>query len=480
MLRGVVALGIAEALGLACGLALHGIAARRLGPSDYGRFAQLSILGIALTLLADVGLIHGLRALVSLSPNNLGESVRRLAREQFPLAFALGAALLLLSGPLSSACSDPALKSSLRLLAADISLRSAFLEPGLALMNGLSRQGLQAAILGCYQVGRVTCVAALLGRAPTVSSAVAGTVLATAFTGLLLWATLCWFRQATVDTPSPDFIAQLGRFRRSAGYDALFYVTSATNLWIVNGFVSDAEEVGRYSACFALSQPLSALGRMIGGGTLPWIYRAYAFEGPRRTVDLACYTLQVALPMPLLAVTIAWSNGPILIRLAFGPAFSEAGSMLGVTMIGTGALALAMIMGDILGAVGRLAERSVRVAVAAASGCVLGVAGIITFGPAGAPWGLAATGILAAVSLGLGIRRVLGPFLPWRSAATCASAAVAIGMISITFGPASDPRGVVIRVATLSLVFFAALASTGGFSRCPGLAQGDSRIGRHT
>lgn len=414
MFRSASWFGMAQAVAVLAGLALQLLVARTLSPADYGRFVLAHSVLLAALVLTAGAVPNALRRLVSLDGGLVHTALRAVATWQVPIALLAGAALGVAAAPVARVLGDEPLHAALLIVAAELTVRAGLVEPCWHVLNGAGRHATQALLIGSHGLLRLACVAAMLSLMPSLGGALAAlllSALASAALALPILLHLAW----TSPRPAGD-VAIAGELRRwlrlAPGADLLYYLLIAGNLWILKAVAADAAEVGVYAACYMLAQGLLPAGMVLSRTCFSRVAQlAGRGEGPQ-AAWLVGQVLRLVVPAGVLGVVVAFACGEWIVERLFGTEYAGTGLLLGLTVCGTGCLALHWFLGEMLAAANRLRARLGVLAGVAAFSLPVTLLCARSGGPRGAAAALLMTGAVGVVAAACALRRALGPFFP--------------------------------------------------------------------
>ncbi|MCA9123934.1 MAG: hypothetical protein H6822_20540 [Planctomycetaceae bacterium] len=398
----VLAFATAQFLALASGLLLQVVVARNLMPADYGRFVIANTVLLTLTLGLVSAVPKALARLISVSECPMWYAWRKVLTYQLPVSGTVAVSLIFTSGLTSSLFSDHLLKLPLSLIALELVLRAGLLEPAWCLLNGAHFHRTQASLMLLHSLLRVVCVSVfLLGGA-----SLSGCILACGAASFLSVAIV--IPVITITSQNNTALAVTGGEAANATEllkwirwaplaEILNYFIVASNLWLLKSVVRNSTEIGVYSACFMLAQPVMPLGIAVSRGT----FATFASMMASDRVEDASGLLRVVLRCTFIASSIAVSAslvlGSSLVSLLFGSDYAQVGYLQGMLITGTLGITIVWILGDVLNAAGQLHARLTVMIGLAGFAIAIGIALISTLGTFGGASALLLTGALGAI-----------------------------------------------------------------------------------
>ncbi len=395
-------IGMSQAVALAAGVALQVVTARHLEPPEYASFASANLIGLLCVVALVGGLPMALRREVSVRADSQAQAFSVIIRVQFPLCVGAAGLLLLLRSPLAALLSAPELHSILPVVAADVALRAGLLDPCLLLLNGAGDRITQLRLVAGFHACRVAfAVVLLVGLGFGLIGAMVALLLATT-TGAGV-AVVCLTMRVGLGGRG---MVPLQRGRSwglrwlgySSGYEVAGFTLLAMNLWAVKALWPDHPELGSYAVVSTMSRFALPFGQALGSGSFRWVARAQAGGDARLRPFVRGCALALA-GVSACGTLVGAGCGPVLVDVVFGHGYHPPALLCGLLFGGAGLAAMAVWLGELLGAVGRV---EARFWAATAS---LMLCGVITlgltreFGLNGAAWSLVIGNVLATLML---------------------------------------------------------------------------------
>ena len=422
--RGTLSVLAAEALALPVAILLAAYVTRRLGPAGYGVYALAASLVAWVEWTAAAVLSRAVIREASARPDD-----SRLGTTAVQLNVLLGTAAALIlwaSAPLLARLTgEPALTHPLRLLCWDIPLFTT----GMAhrsLLVGLGAFQARAVLPAIRWLGRLVLVVTLVSRGWAVDGVVIG----------ILAATAAEVAVARIWMHPPIFGASREVWRALMADALPFLALSVTlrlfdriDLLLFKVLGGTTAQAGLYGAAQNLEWALSIVSVAFPPLLLATLTRLYVAGEGAAASRMASQSLRIVGWLLPLAGLAAGTGRPFASWL-FGPAFADAGPLLGPLLIGGVAQVVMAVQIMTLTAAGH-PNAFVRISVAMVALAIVGGLVVIpVFGAMGAALVTSITGCLGALA-GLWLVRARAAVpLPWGSLAWAATAAGLAGLVS--------------------------------------------------
>jgi O-antigen/teichoic acid export membrane protein len=424
--QGVAYLSASHAALVIFAFAVHAVASRRLGPTDYGRFVVALSTGTWLKLITLSILIPGLCKIVSEDHRRLGAALAVGRRWQLTSTAVLCLAFIAASPLTARILGDGALAVLIAvagveaLLYSVVALRS-------YLMMALRRYTNAAMTLGTFAVVRAggagTLVLLGLGTVGAMAGLTAGPLAAGIVAVALMW-------RINSRTPAEPYPAMASRALSwtlmALPADIGMATLMSVDIWIVKRCVPDLAAAGLYGAAYAVSR----LPDMAVQGLVFAVFARVSGALAERDGRLARSVSTEAMRYLLIVLTpicvLAAGSAKEIMKLLFSAPYGDAAGLLTTLVAAVSCAAALKVMLSLLAAADRPGKRSLLVLGLLPVGVGLCLWLTQRMGPSGA-----ATAALITMATGMAIGlalvyRYVGAFPPPLAALRCGLAGGAV------------------------------------------------------
>lgn len=349
LVRNLTLQSIAEAVGLACGLASAALLSRHLGVAGYGAFNYAFAFTFFFLTLNDLGINTIAVREISRDPSRAADILGNL----LSLRLTLSAIVLLGAwGTIAVWPMEPELRLPLALFALLLPL-SALNAPALIFQTAM-RFELAAVSQVVLRVSGLALLA-LMAYAGLGVTAMLGALLAAEVIGLLaVWTMASRLTPIRWRADMRAWRALLSSAMPLAAGLVLVSVVNRADFIMLERFAG-IEPVGLYSAAYRVTSMLEKFPLLVMGTLYPIMSRL-AVDDPARLRDVYRKSLARFAGIGLVAGgAVAVMAGPLL-ALVFGESYRDAAPALRWLVVATGCLYLAMTGGNLLVAVARPAD----------------------------------------------------------------------------------------------------------------------------
>ncbi len=346
LVRNLTLQSIAEAVGLACGLASAALLSRHLGVAGYGAFNYVFAFIYFFLTLNDLGTNMVAVREISREPSRASEILGNLLSLRLTLA---GIVLVITWGTIAVWPMDPGLRRPLALFALILPL-TALNAPALLFQTAM-RFELAAVSQIVLRVSGLALLA-LMAYAGLGVTAMLGALLMAEVVGLLaVWTMASRLTRIRWHADLRAWRAMLAAARPLAAGILLVAIVNRAD-FIMLERMAGIESVGLYGAAYRVTSMLEKFPLLVMGTLYPIMSRL-AVDDPARLRDVYRKSLLRFAGIGLVAGgAVAIMAGPLLAAV-FGEPFREGAPALRWLVVATGCLYLAMTGGNLLIAVSR-------------------------------------------------------------------------------------------------------------------------------
>jgi O-antigen/teichoic acid export membrane protein len=430
--QGVAYLSASHATLVLFGFAVHAVASRKLGETDYGRFVVALSAGTWLKVITLSILIPGLCKIVSEDRRRLSAALAVGRRWQLPATAVLCLAFIAASPLTARVLGDRTLTVLLALAGVEVffysivALRS-------YLMMALRRYMNAAVALATFAVVRAggagTLVLLGLGTAGAMAGLTAGPVAAGIVAVALMW-------RINSRTPAEPYPAMgpraLSWTLMALPADIGMATLMTVDVWIVKGRVPDPAAAGLYGAAYAVSRLPDMAVQGLVSAVFGRVSGALAEGDARLARSVSTEAMRFLLIMLTPVCVIAAGSAREIMKLLFSAPYANGAAVLTTLVVAVSCAAGLKVMLSLLAAADRPGKRSLLVLGLLPVGVGLCLWLTHRMGPAGAA---AASLITMATGMTVGVvlvHRYLGALPPPLSALRCGlagGAVLALGLL---------------------------------------------------
>ncbi len=455
--KGTIYLTSAQVVFILAGFFTHLWLGRTLGPKSYGSYGIVLAILTAIHLLQSSGLSQAVTKLSAEYPDQSSQTRRRASLIQLAFSFGIAVPYFLLSGVIANSLGDPSLAPYLRISSLAIPSYSSYAIV-VGYYNGLKNyrhQSIMISVYGLIKLGATIVLTAVTGLAGAIFALSLGPI-----TSFLL---LGRKKNKSSIAPKTDQLSDLkiGPMIKMSlpftGFAVSLVLLMNIDLILVKGLIKDPISAGLYTA----SSTISKLPYFLLTGLALAVFPAVASAAKRQNKDelkrLVNESIRVTLIFLVPSIVLLNATSRKALDFVYGPNYVDGAASLSTLSVGLGFLALFMVLGYILGALGKAWVAFFISTIGLTCAVVADVLLIGRYGLYGAAWGTTIAAMVATVIAFMMVSRYVGAVISIKSLVRIASSGSVI--IIITYFSSVLP---LFLQYMLIMIFFVALLFASG------------------
>lgn len=453
--KGTMYLVLAQAIFIFFGFIVHFWLGRSLGPDIYGTYGIVLALLTGFHLILSSGIPQVVTKLIAEHPQSSLQIRNHALRIQMVLSIAIAIPYFILSPVLATLLGDPDLTVYFRISAFAIPSYSSY-AIAVGYLNGLREFKRQSIMISVY--GGIKLLATLI---LTLMSGLIGAIIALAIGPIT---SFIFYGRHIRKTEVVEKIKKLNMrplIKMSipfTGFTIAITLLMNIDLLLVKKVLGDPYETGLYAAASIISKVPYFLITGLSLVIFPAVAAAFSAKKDDELKRIVSETVRASLFFLIPLTILLSSTSHFVLSLVYGAEYVGGAAAMAVLSIGLGLIAMFLVLGYILNAIGKAWLSFLLATFGLAVGIVADLLLIERFELVGAATGILIAAFLVTIIAAVIVRSYIGALIPVKNLLRFSLAGLAIYFVS--FLNLSETL-VVIKYGLGALIFLAVLIVTG-------------------